>query len=160
MMRLGTDRPVREALEGAVCSAAERALYREVRGGDSVVVVHDDPLELARMARQIMDDVYGAPGQPRLRLALHYGDVRVRRRGDKPALIEGGEALLWASRVEPQVEPGQIWATEQFCEELRKRPSLCRATPLRPLNGGERFNVRKENSREADMWVHLRRIEF
>jgi class 3 adenylate cyclase len=160
MMRSGTDRPVREALDSAVRTAAARALYHEVRGGDSIVVVHHDPVELARMARQIIDDVYGAPGQPRLRLALHRGEVRIRRRGDKPALIEGGEALLWASRVEPRVEPGQIWATQQFCEELHKRPSLCRATPIHPPSGVEGFNVRKEHSREPDMWVQLYRIEF
>jgi class 3 adenylate cyclase len=160
MIRLGADGPVREALERAVRDAATRALYHEVRGGDSVVVVHHDPVELARMARQIIDDVYAAPGQPRLRVALHYGEVRIRRRGDKPALIEGGEALLWAARVEPRVEPGQIWATEQFGEELRKRPSLCRATLIHPSDGGDLFNVRKESSREADMWVRLYRIEF
>ncbi len=160
MIRLGTDRPVREALEGAVGAAAARALYHEVRGGDSVVVVHHDPVELARMARQIIDDVFAAAEHPRLRVALHHGEVRIRRRDDKPALIEGGEALLWASRVEPRVEPGQIWATEQFCEELSKRPSLCRATQIQPPHGGDLFNVRKENSKEADMWVRLYRIEF
>jgi class 3 adenylate cyclase len=160
MIRLGTDQPVREALEHAVRTTAARALYHEVRGGDSVVVVHADPVELARMARQIIDEVYSAPGQPRLRLALHFGEVRIRRRGDKPPLIEGGEALLWAARVEPHVQPGQIWATEQFREELSKHPSLCRATPLQAPDGGEQFNVRKESSREADMWVRLYRVEF
>ncbi len=160
MIRLGTDGPVREALQRVVHTVAEPALYQEVRAGDSVVVVHQDPVALARMARRIIDEVYEAPGQPRLRLALHHGPVRIRRRGDKPALIEGGEALLWAARVEPRVEPGQIWATEQFCEELGKHPSLCRATPIQPPDGGELFNVRKDGSREADMWVRLYRIEF
>jgi len=112
------------------------------------------------MARQIIDDVYSVEGQPRLRIALHYGEVRIRRRGDKPPLVEGGEALLWAARVEPQVEPGRIWATEQFRAELTKRPSLCRTTPITPPEGGELFNVRKGNSREADMWVRLYRVDF
>ncbi len=160
MIRLGTDGPVRETLQRVVRTVAEQALYHEVRGGDSVVVVHQDPAALARMARRIIDDVYEAPGQPRLRLALHHGPVRIRRRGDKPALIEGGEALLWAARVEPRVEPGQIWATEQFCQVLGRHPSLCRATPIQPPDGGELFNVRKDGSREADMWVRLYRIEF
>ena len=160
MIRRGTDRPVRLALERAVSSAAFRALYHELRGGDSVVVVHDNPVELARMARQIIDEVYSAEGQPRLRVALHYGEVRIRRRGDKPPLVEGGEALLWAARVEPRVEPGQIWATEQFRAELTKKPSLCRTTAITPPEGGELFNVRKGSSREADMWVRLYRVEF
>ena len=160
MIRRGTDRPVRVALERAVRAAAFRALHHEVRGGDSVVVVHDNPVELARMARQIIDEVYSAEGQPRLRIALHHGEVRVRRRGDKPPLIEGGEALLWAARVEPLVEPGQIWATEQFRSELAKKPSLCRTTAIAPPEGGDLFNVRKGNSREADMWVRLYRVEF
>ena len=160
MIRRGVDRPVRVALERAVTDAAFRALFQEVRGGDSVMVVHDNPVELARMARQIIDDVYSVEGQPRLRVALHYGEVRIRRRGDKPPLVEGGEALLWAARVEPQVEPGRIWATEQFRAELTKRPSLCRTTPITPPEGGELFNVRKGNSREADMWVRLYRVDF
>ncbi len=160
MMRLGTDGPVHDGLERIVEETAARALYREVRGGDSVVVVHDDPVALTRMAGRIIDEVYSIEGQPRLRIALHCGEVRIRRRGDKAPLVEGGEALLWAARVEICVEPGEIWATEQFRDELLKKPSLFRTTPIPGPDGAERFNVRKESSREPDMWVRLYRVGF
>ncbi len=160
MIRAGTDGPVQEALRGAVTAHAEGALYCEVTGGDSVLVVHDDPGALARMARRIVDDVFEAPGNPRLRLALHFGEVRVRSRGDKPPLLAGGEAVLWATRVEPRVEPGQVWATEQFCVELLGRPQLIRTTALRAPDGAEHFNVKKEGSREPDMQVQLYRLDF
>ena len=35
-----------------------------------------------------------------------------------PPIIAGGEAVLCAARVEPHVEPGQIWATEEFRAQL------------------------------------------
>jgi class 3 adenylate cyclase len=112
------------------------------------------------MARRIVDDVFEAPGQPRLRAALHHGEVRVRSRGDKPPLLAGGEAVLWATRVEPHVEPGQVWATEQFREELLRRPQLCRTTALRAPDGADHFNVKKDGSREPDMRVRLYRLDF
>jgi class 3 adenylate cyclase len=160
MIRAGADRPVQEALQRAVTAHTEGVLYREVTGGDSVLVVHDDPGALARMARRIVDDVFEAPGQPRLRAALHHGEVRVRSRGDKPPLLAGGEAVLWATRVEPHVEPGQVWATEQFREELLRRPQLCRTTALRAPDGADHFNVKKDGSREPDMRVRLYRLDF
>ena len=33
-------------------------------------------------------------------------------------MIVGGDAILCAARVEPIVEPGQIWATEEFREQF------------------------------------------
>jgi hypothetical protein len=57
------------------------------------------------------------------------------------------------------VEPGQIWATEEFRQQFLQRPSLWRTTPLQPPGGGELFNVRKEGSAEPDLWVRLHRLE-
>ena len=108
-----------------------------------------------------MDDVFQAPGQPRLRIALHYGEVQMRQSaGDRPPIIVGGDAILWAARVEPHVQPGQIWATEEFREQLARRPSLWRTTPVLPPDGGERFNVKKDGETEPDLWVRLYRLEF
>jgi len=104
--------------------------------------------------------VYQATGQPRLRIALHYGDVHLQKvAGDKPA-IAGGSAILCASRVEPHVEPGQIWATEEFRQVLVERPSLWRTTELATSDGSNRFNVKKEGREEPDLWVRLYRLEF
>ena len=160
LMRSGADAPVRKALEEAVKKWRQGAAITETRDGDSLVIVHDDPVALAQMARQIMDDVYQAPGQPRLRMALHYGEVQTRQRPEDPvAVIAGGDAILCTARVEPHVEPGQIWATEEFRQELSRKPSLWRTTPV-PGPSGDRFNVKKEGGTEPDLWVRLYRLEL
>jgi class 3 adenylate cyclase len=161
MMRSGADAPVRKALEEAVRKWSQGAALIETRGGDSFVIVHEEAVALAQTARQIMDEVYQAPGQPRLRMALHHGEVLTRQSdGDEETVLAGGDAILCATRVEPHVEPGQIWATEEFRHELAQRPSLWRATPVPAPDGGERFNVRKEGGTEPDLWVRLYRLEL
>jgi len=71
----------------------------------------------------------------------------------------GGDAILCAARVEPRVEPGQIWATEEFRQQLSQKPSLWRTTPV-PGPAGDRFNVKKEGGIEPDLWVRLYRLEL
>jgi class 3 adenylate cyclase len=160
LMRSGADGPVRKALGDAVKRWSQGAAIVETRGGDSLVIVHGDAVALAQMARHIMDEVYQAPGQPRLRMALHHGAVQIRQREDDLAgIIAGGDAILCAARVEPHVEPGQIWATEEFCQELSRRPSLWRATPVAGPSG-DCFNVKKEGRTEPDLWVRLSRLEL
>jgi class 3 adenylate cyclase len=161
MMHARADAPVRQALDEATGRWARGAVYAEVGAGDSVMVVHDDPVALARMARHVMDDVYQATGQPRLRVALHYGEVQLQPgSGDAPPAVVGGDAILCAARVEPHVSPGQIWATEEFRHELAQKPSLWRTTPVMAPDGSDRFNVRKEGRAEPDLWVRLYRLEF
>ena len=102
-----------------------------------------------------------APGRPRLRIALHHGEVQTHERdGDLPAVIAGGDAVLCVARVEPHVEPGQIWATEEFRHELSQKPSLWRTTRVPARDGGDRFNVKKAGSAEPDLWVRLYRLEL
>jgi class 3 adenylate cyclase len=160
LMRAGADAPVRKALEDAVKKWGQGAAIIEARGGDALVIVHEDAVALAQAARQIMDDVYQAPGQPRLRMALHHGEVHSRDGDGDQAVIAGGDAILCVTRVEPYVEPGQIWATEDFCRQLSRRPSLWRATPVRGPDGGDRFNVKKASGTEPDLWVRLYRLEL
>jgi len=161
LMLAGTDAPVRKALDEAVSKWAPGAAITEVRAGDSAVIAADDPVALAQAARHMMDEVYRAPGQPRLRIALHYGLVQTRQRdADMPAVIAGGDAILCVARVEPLVEPGQIWATEEFRQELLRQPSLWRTTPVPGPNGGDRFNVKKGGRTEPDLWVSLYRLEL
>ena len=160
LMRSGADAPVRKALEEGVKKWAQGALITETRGGDAIMIVHDDPVALAQMARQIMDDVYQAPGQPLLRMALHFGDVQTRQgAAETERVVAGGSAILLAARVEPHVAPGQIWATEEFRQQLAQKPSLWRATPV-PGPAGDRFNVKKEGGAEPDLWVRLYRLEL
>ena len=100
-MHAGAEVPVRQALEEAVRHWARRAVVAETGAGDSVLIIHEDPVFLAQAARHIMDDVYQATGQPRLRIALHYGEVQLQpSTGVEPPSILGGSAILCASRVE------------------------------------------------------------
>jgi class 3 adenylate cyclase len=157
LWRAGADGPVRRALEEAVRRWAPGTALVETGSGDAALIVDDDPIALAQTARHIIDDVYRAPGQPRLRVALHCGAVRTRQR-EVETLIAGGEGILCAARVEPVVEPGQIWATEEFRQQLLERPSLWRTAPLPAPGGGERHAVHKEG--EPELWVRLYRLEF
>jgi class 3 adenylate cyclase len=160
IMRAGKDAPVRQALEAAAHRWAPPAAIVETGGGDAVLIAADDPVALAQTARHLMDEVYQAPGQPRLRIALHHGEVHARPRGgDLAPIIVGGQAVLCAARVEPVVEPGQIWATEAFREQFVQRPSLWRTTALVPPGGDSAFNVRKPGSTEPDYFVQLHRLE-
>jgi class 3 adenylate cyclase len=159
-MHAGADGPVRRALEDAVARWAPAAAITETGAGDAVLVADDDPVALAQMARHLMDDVYVVPGQPRLRIALHHGEVQTRQRDPDPELaIVGGAAILCAARVEPVVEPGQIWATEEFRQQFIQRPSLWRTTPVAAPGGAELFNVKKPGSTEPELWVRLYRLE-
>jgi class 3 adenylate cyclase len=161
LMRARADAPVRQALEAAVKNAAREAVAAEIGAGDALLIVHDDAVALARLARQIMDEVYRAPGQPRLRIALHHGEVLTRRRkADGGVEVVGGEAILQATRVEPHALAGQIWTTEEFREQLARSPSLWRTVPVAGPGGEERFNVKKPGGSEPDSWVRLYRLEF
>jgi class 3 adenylate cyclase len=159
LMRAGSDAPVRRALEDAVRMSAKDAVSAETGAGDAVLILHEDPVALARIARHLVDQVYGAPGQARLRVALHHGQVLTRRRErDGATAVAGGEAVLCAARVEPHVEPGQIWVTDAFRDQLGRQPSLWRTSPVTLPDGGDRFNAQKGD--EPDLWVQLYRLEF
>ena len=161
LMRAGANQPVRQALDEAVRQWAPPGAIAESRAGDAVLIVDDDPIALAQAARHLIDEVYQAPGQPRLRVALHHGLVQTRLvEGELTHTIAGGDAVLCASRVEPTVEPGQIWATEEFRQQLLQRPSLWRTVAVAGPGGDPRFNVKKPGSAEGDLWVQLYRLEF
>ena len=160
LMRAGMDAPVRKALEEAVTRWSPAAAIIETGSGDAALIADDDPVALAQAARHFMDDVYKAPGQPRLRIALHYGEVRVRQSDtDLRTIIVGGDAILCAARVEPIVEPGQIWATEAFREQFLQRPSLWRTVPVPASSGDDLHNISKPGSTEPELLVRLYRLE-
>jgi len=160
LMRAGMDEPVRKALEEAVTRWAPAEAIAAIWAGDAALIADDDPVALAQTARHLMDDVYRAPGRPRMRIALHYGDVRTRVSDtDLSTTIVGGEAILCAARVEQIVEPGQIWATEAFRQQFLERPSLWRTMPVPSPTGNDLFNVRKQGTMEPDLWVRLYRLE-
>ena len=69
-----------------------------------------------------------------------------------------------AARIEPLVEPSQIWVTERFKDALEQAPSFYRAEPIAPdvrpelRSADGAFNVKKPGSSEDDELVRLFRV--
>ena len=160
LMQRGQDLGVREALRRAVDAFAADCLHASVGGGDSLLLVDDRILVLVKAARRIMEEVSEAPGSPRLRVAIAVGPVDVRERGDEPPAIEGGTAVLVASRIEPLVRPGEIWVTDDIRIMLENTDTLFRAEPVAHPTARDdgHVNVKKHATDEDDMWVKLHRI--
>jgi class 3 adenylate cyclase len=160
LMQRGLDHPVRDALRRAVDTFASDCLHASVGGGDSLMLVDDRILVLVKAARRIMEEVSEAAGSPRLRVAIAVGPVDVRERGDDPPSIEGGTAVLIASRIEPLVRPGEIWVTDDIRAMIEATDTIFRAEfvdhPAARDDG--HVNVKKPASEEEDMWVKLHRI--
>jgi class 3 adenylate cyclase len=160
LMQRGLDHGVRDALRRAVDAFAADCLHASVGSGDSLMLVDDRILVLVKAARRIMEEVSEAAGSPRLRVAIAVGPVDVRERGDDPPAIEGGTAVLVASRIEPLVRPGEIWVTDDIRLMLDGTDTLYRAEPVaHPMARADgHVNVKKHASDEEDMWVKLHRI--
>jgi class 3 adenylate cyclase len=160
LMQRGLDHPVRDALRRAVDNFAGDCLHASIGAGDSLMLVDDRILVLIKAARRIMEEVSEAPGSPRLRVAIAVGPVDVRERGDDPPAIEGGTAVLVASRIEPLVRPGEIWVTDDIRLMLDATETIFRAEPVAHAAAREdgHVNVKKPDSAEQDMWVKLHRV--
>jgi class 3 adenylate cyclase len=154
LMQRGLDQAVRDALRQAIERYAGDCLHASVVEGDSMLLVDDRILTLIKAARRIMEEVSEVPGSPRLRVAIAAGQVAVRERGEEPLAIEGGSAVLVASRIEPLVRPGEIWVTDEIREALAETDTLFRAEPI----DAAPVNVRKQGSDEQDIWVRLHRV--
>jgi len=163
LMQRGVDADVREVVRRTVNNFASDCLYTAHADGDSIMLVDDRVRVLVKAARRLMEEVAEAPESPRLRIAIAAGPVQVRERESEPLSIEGGSAVLVASRIEPFVTPGQIWITEEVRKLLAATDTLFRTEPV-TLDCGERarptgeINVRKSGSDETDIWVRLHRV--
>ena len=115
------------------------------------MLVDDRILVLIKAARRIMEEVSETPGSPRLRVAIAVGPVDVRERGDDPPAIEGGTAVLVASRIEPLVRPGEIWVTDEIRAMLETTDTIFRAEPVThaPRATDGHVNVKKHGLRGA-----------
>jgi class 3 adenylate cyclase len=153
MMEEGRDAPVRDALLRAVQEHSGSCIHASVHGGDSVSIAHEDPSALIRVVTRIRDDVFAADGHPQLRTAVDFGPVKLEVQGARRTELAGGSAILRVARMEPLVFPGEIWATDEFKEELAKRPSLYGAVEI---EGG--LNLKKPRSREEEAFIRVYRI--
>jgi hypothetical protein len=133
--------PVRSAGGSGQALVARRSGHAN-RGGDSVLIIHEDPFPLrprgTSSTRSIRQPVNPDCARASLRRSAATAEHRRRAAGNR-----GRKAILCASRVEPHVFPTNL-TTGEFRQVLIERSSLWRTTKLETEDGGERFNVRKD----------------
>jgi adenylate cyclase len=71
-------------------------------------------LELAARFKQYSASVRGLPGDLSVRVALHCGPVLVGPDPVVRAIAFNGSHVSRAARIEPVVEPGSIFVSEEF----------------------------------------------
>ena len=160
LMRPGADAPVRQALEEAVRKWAPRGggrrdQRRRRRVGRSRRPGGARPDRASHDRRRVSRRRASPACASRCTMARCR---RAEQASDGSLVIAGGDAVLCAARIEPHVEPGQIWATEEFRQQLAPTPSLWRTTPVPGRMTTERFNVKKAT--EPDLWVRLNLLSF
>jgi hypothetical protein len=161
------------ARESQVRNALRQALDARRSGcvlvtdeGDAFVLLHRDPREVLTVVKGVQVDLYAATGEAELRVAIDFGPIGLERdaAGKPIGVRRGHDVLRNVARIEPLVEPSQVWVTERFKEALERTPSFYRAEPIdagvraaaRSPDG--RFNVRKPGSSEEDHLLRLFRI--
>jgi hypothetical protein len=161
------------ARESQVRRALRRALDERRGGsvlvtdeGDAFTLLHRDPREVLSVIKGIQVDLYEATGEAELRVAVDYGPIGLERdaTGAAVGIRRGHDVLRNVARIEPLVEPSQVWVTERFKEALDRTPSFYRAEPIeadvRPgrRSADGKFNVKKPGSGEEDHFLRLFRI--
>jgi hypothetical protein len=161
------------ARESQVRRALRQALEERRHGcvlvtdeGDAFTLVHRDPREVLSVVKGIQVDLYEETGEAELRVAIDYGPIGLERDVDGTAvgIRRGHDVLRNVARIEPLVNPSQVWVTERFKDALERTPSFYRAEPIDPDVRAEvrsadgTFNVKKPGSVEEDHFLRLFRI--
>jgi hypothetical protein len=161
------------ARESEVRSALRRALEKRRHAcvlvtdeGDAFTLLHRDPREVLRIVKGIQVDLYEATGEAEVRVAIDWGPVGLERdsAGTAVGIRRGHDVLRNVARIEPLVEPGDLWVTERFKEALERTASFYRAEAIDPAVRAElrapdgTFNVKKAGSAEEDHFLRLFRI--
>ena len=134
--------------------------------GDAFLLLHRDPREVLSVVKGIQVDLYEATGEAELRVAIDYGPIGLERdaTGTPVGIRRGHDVVRSVARIEPVVEPSEIWVTERFKDALERTSSFYRAEPIEPGTRAElrsadgKFNVKKPGSAEDDHLVQLFRI--
>jgi hypothetical protein len=161
------------ARESQVRKALRHALEERRQGcilvtdeGDAFTLLHRDPREVLSVVKGIQVDLYEATGEAELRVAVDYGPIGLEHdaAGTAVGIRRGHDVLQNVARIEPLVDPSQVWVTERFKDALERAPSFYRAEAIEPDVRAElrstdgRFNVKKTGSREEDRFLRLFRI--
>ena len=159
------DTQVRDALHHAIERRRSQCVFVQ-EDGDAFLLLHRQPREAISVAKGIQVELFEATGEAQLRIAMDYGLVGVERdrSGEAVAVRRGFNILRNVARIEPLVEPSQIWVTERFKDALERAPSFYRAEPIEPgvradlRSADGAFNVKKAGSSEDDELMRLFRI--
>ena len=103
--------------------------------GDAFTLLHRDPREVLSVVKGIQVELYETTGEAELRVAVDYGPHRPRARSLPATAVgirRGHDVLRNVARIEPLVEPSQVWVTERFKDALERTPSFYRAEPIDP----------------------------
>jgi hypothetical protein len=156
---------VRDALHRAVERRRAQCVFVQ-EDGDAFLLLHRQPREAISVAKGIQVELFEATGEAELRIAMDYGRVGLERNrsGEAVAVRRGFSVLRNVARIEPLVEPSQIWVTERFKDALEQAPSFYRVELIGPdvrpevRSADGAFNVRKPGSTEEDELVRLFRV--
>jgi len=156
---------VRDALHHAIEKRSAHCVFVQ-EDGDAFLLLVRSPRDAIGIAKGIQVELYETTGEAQLRIAMDCGRVGIERDrgGDVVAVRRGFGLLRNVARIEPLVEPSQIWVTERFREALEQAPSFYRAQPIDPgvradlRSPDGAFNVKKPGSDEDDEFVPLFRI--
>src|SRR5262249_7108852 len=102
-----TGQAVGETLRKAAAQHAAHCIWYEVSEGDAVTLAHDDANAIVNVALRMSEDLFEAPGNPQLRIALDHGPVRLDDGPDGRPTVVGGEPLRRAARLRPPVTGGR-----------------------------------------------------
>jgi hypothetical protein len=165
-IREGTrETQVRDALHHAIEKRRVQCVFVQ-EDGDAFLLLVRSPRDAIGIAKGIQVELFEATGEAQLRIAMDHGRVGIERdrSGDAVAVRRGFGLLRNVARIEPLVEPSQIWVTERFKASLEQAPSFYRAEPIDPgvrpdvRSTDGAFNVKKPGSDEDDEFVRLFRI--
>src|SRR5262249_49622176 len=156
---------VRNALRQALEERRHRCIL-VTDEGDAFTLVHRDPRDVLSVVKGIQVDLYEATGEAELRVAVDYGPIGLERdaAGTVLGIRRGHDVLQNVARIEPLVDPSEVWVTERFKEALERTPSFYPAEATEPDVRAElrsadgTFNVKKRGSREEDRFLQLFRI--
>jgi class 3 adenylate cyclase len=86
--------------------------YAKKSEGDSLLLVDTNPAKLLQAAQNISRDVHRSEFQCEMRFGGDAGFVDIERSSDPVGLF--GMAIQSAARLEPHVEPGAVFVTDEF----------------------------------------------
>jgi len=146
---------VRLLLTDIVQAHAAECSVADVIEGDSMLIADENPRTILKVAKRIMQDLYEAPSNPELRVAIDWGSVELHA---GRTVVTTGIPFRVSARLEPHVEAGQIWVTEQFKDALGDELGFYAAVPLADDPTKSQVNIKKPGSQEPDEFISVFRI--